>query len=397
MSAKLRHESFLFELPFDAGVQPGFMLHSKDDRDAPREPEWKDFDLQQYLGFEGTLVPGEMVSTTLTFRVAERRGKPFYFARRAWPEVFASNRWQGSRFERLLATRAAQALLELALNSSVERHAVVQATRLAPQPGVANDEWRFGQLLAALENLNGFLIGVGAILEHPEVSPVAVQELPSIVPGWGWDLAPDGSRSSIEWRTYLAHERHPSSPIEPLSQPETELAMWLSAFPEHPLMPPGEFILNAMQSAHRGRVVHAVIEAGTAIELLISGSLRVAGSPKGYDATKLGNILNGSFASQAKDHFAVIFGFDRDPKTSSDELGEWWQQCYLLRNKVVHQGYRPSREEVHQAIEASLKLHNETGRRLTADATIKPHLLPIPEQAFDAAAKARAKRQEQSI
>jgi hypothetical protein len=69
---KFRQEHFLFELPYDARLNPGFVNHVKDDPNGTREPDWQTFDLQAWLGLDSPPASGSMCSTTLMFSVSQR-------------------------------------------------------------------------------------------------------------------------------------------------------------------------------------------------------------------------------------------------------------------------------------------------------------------------------------
>ncbi len=185
-------------------------------------------------------------------------------------------------------------------------------------------------------------------------------------------------------RGYAANDRLPSA--EPtMTAEEAELAAWIATAKDHPLKQAGDFLLVAWSSAQRGRFTHAVTEAGTAVELLVSASLRVAAPTRGYPAQKLANILEGPFASRVRDHFAPMFGYDSAPETSTDALGRWWQDTYLLRNRIVHTGHRPTEAEAVAALEAAENLHHDLGERFSNDPQLGAELLPVPASVIAAA------------
>lgn len=187
------------------------------------------------------------------------------------------------------------------------------------------------------------------------------------------------------------HDRLPED--ERVTKAEADLATWISASRDHPLKNAGDFILSATGLLERGRYSHAVADAGTGVEMLVTASLRLAGPLHGYNASKLTNVLNGPFASRIKDHFAPVFGYDHDPATSADALGTWWTRTYLLRNKVVHRGHRPTENEAFDAVEAAEALHHDLGARLNADSNLKALLLPIPDEVIRAVEREHAERE----
>ena len=327
-----------------------------------------------------------MSSTTLTFRTGSARQTLFELAEDAWPGAFEHHRRQSYPWPvRKLRGRQFQRLHAF-LRPPRVRRTVVQAIRITRAPRVMDDVWRHGLLLQALDVLGQFLTASGLVHGDAEVAPISHRGLPLLIPGWGWDV-PDHPWDDvdIDWWTYNVHDR--GAPLLPLTNAETALALALWCARDHPLMAPAEFLLAAQQSGHRGRLTHAIVESGTATELLVSAVLRTIGPAKGYGPTKLSNVLDGAFKVRVTDHFAVILGYDRDPTTGKDALGDWWCRGYLLRNKVVHAGYRPSDDEAGRAVDTARALNADAGDRLARDASISHLLLPIPRSIWDAAAR----------
>ena len=152
------------------------------------------------------------------------------------------------------------------------------------------------------------------------------------------DRFPGGDRSPVAWQTYLprSHRSHLGSE---LSAEGGHAAPWIADTRGDPFNASRGYLLAAwnLRSA-RPLYAPAVAVSGTAVEVLVLAALRAAASIKGYDATKLGNVLDGPFASRLKTHFAPFLGTrERAPLSSSDRLGEWWQG-YSLRNDAVHRG-----------------------------------------------------------
>jgi hypothetical protein len=390
MRGILRHEAWLIELPFDAGLPEDLTIHQKDDPSATREAGWEGYDLQRYLRLDEPS-NGPMASTTLTFRSGSARESLFELAEDAWPGAFEHHRRQNDPWPLWKLRGQTFRRIHQFFRPLRARRTVVQATRISARPDVTDDLWRHGQLLLALEVLGAFLVASGLVHGEAEVAPVSHRELPLLIPGWGWDVPTyPGDEVDIDWWTYNVHDR--GRPLIPLTTSETKLAVELWQARDHPLMPAAELLLAAQQSGHRGRRTHAVVEASTATELLVSGVLRSIGPTKGYDHTKLSNVLNGNFKPRVTDHFAPLLGYDRDPSTGNDALGEWWRHGYSLRNRVVHRGHRPSDDETAEAVATARALNFDAGDRLAQDASVAHVLLPIPAQTWNAAARNSPRR-----
>jgi hypothetical protein len=383
-----RHESFLLELPFHAGLPHGFILHIKDDPGAPPTQGWEEFDLDTYLGLAGDPVPRDMPSTTLMFSAVRGQPlRPWQTVEEAWPRIFKWHRRSQSAPRRLLASKPVRTVGGLVRADPLRAPiSVVQAVRLSARPEICDGDWRWAQLDRALGHLNNLLSAVMSVRRDPELTAVGLRDLPPLVFGFGWDVHADERRSEVQWQGYMANDRLPW--LEPeMTWEEAELAAWMSMEKEHPLRQVGDFLLGAWSSAQRGRFSHAVAQACTAVELLISAAVRLAAPKRGYSPEKLANVLDGPFASRARDHFAPIFGYDAEAATSSDALGRWWRDTYLLRNRVVHHAHCPTEPEAVRAVEAAEALHHDLGGRLSTDEqfaslslNIPPHVVAAAEQ-----------------
>jgi hypothetical protein len=396
-ASEFREERFLFELPYDARIAPHFAHHVKDVPHAPRESDWKAFDLQVWLGFDSPPVEGSMASTTLKFSAAERPTDTLYFVRQAFPRFFAINRVHDlPKWKRPLYTRPALRLKDLVRRrqSPRVRRTVVEAVRIAPRPEEMDGEWRMDQLRYALERLNRFLLAAATVHGDPELAPVSLQELPPIVCGMGWDLPPAAEQPHhIDFWTYLVNDRIPDRPRKPLTRAEADLAMWLSVESDHPLVASSRLFLSAQQAEYRGRLSHAVVDAGTGVEMLIAAAVRLIGPDRGYSDDALSRALQAPFRNLVEGHFAKLMDYSSDPENASDALGRWWRSGYRLRNAVVHEGLAPREDEAEEAIRSALQLQRDLRDRMQRMG-LASKLPQVPENVKKRADQARAEAGE---
>jgi len=386
---QLREERFLFQLPYDARLASNFVNHVKDDRE-PREMGWENFDLQAWLGLDTPPAVGTMRSTTLKFSAASRPQDPMYFVERAFPNFFALSRRRIHPYRRWLYSRPIRWLKGLAFRSGPEeRLTVVEAVRIDRKPEELTSEWRFQQLHIALDRLNDFLLAAATVHGDPEIAPIAPQDLPPFVFGMGWDLPRTlVSPPLFSFWTYLIHERAPHRPRSSLTRAEADLAMWMTVEKDHPLVASSHQFLSAEQALHRGRLTHAIVDAGTAVEMMVAAAVRLAGPERGYDQRKLKSALKAPFGSLLKEHFARLLEYEGDPLNAEDPLGEWWRKGYLVRNAVVHEGYKATPREAAEALESALHLQRDFIDRLRA-AGLGEKLPGVPQQIREAADAAR--------
>lgn len=393
---EFRQECFLFELPYDSRLTSGLAIHRKDDPDADREEEWSDFDLRLWLAREG--LPGaplldmestgeSMCSTTLIFSNGDRPGEdPFDFVRTAWPGVFRQQPQDHPWPRRLLYYGPVVRLRKhLPGRLGIEpkprrRHSVVKAVRIAPRPPQVSDEWALEQLRSAHRHLREYLAAAATVHGDPELRPVTLQDLPFMVFGYGSDVPRDHHQSgAVERKTYLIHERNIDRPRQPIGQAEADVAMWVSAAAENPMFRVMVFLTSAHQAAYRGEFTHAVVDAGTSVEMLMAAAFRFAAPEHGYSGKKMQNVLaTTGFKNLLIDHCAGLFGYAKDLDRSSDALGVWWQTGYELRNRVVHAGEEPTEDETLDAVKAAEALFRDLGNRLMADPKVEPKLPQIP-------------------
>ena len=77
----------------------------------------------------------------------------------------------------------------------------------------------------------------------------------------------------------------------------------------------------AYQAFIRGRTRQTVLEAGTAVELLVNTAVREMAPLRGDSREKVERGLDAPFANRVRDHFARVLDFARDPENSTDVGG----------------------------------------------------------------------------
>jgi hypothetical protein len=153
--------------------------------------------------------------------------------------------------------------------------------------------------------------------------------------------------------------------------------LWISASADSPIVDAGSYLTSAWRLFDKGRYGHAVLDCGTAIELIVNFAIREIGAVRGYKAQKLTGALATGFKNRTKHHFAALLGYDPNVEVSGDSLGRWWASGYSMRNKVSHTGYRPTAGEARAAYDTAEDLFNDVGDRMVADPAYAPQL-PAP-------------------
>jgi hypothetical protein len=97
----------------------------------------------------------------------------------------------------------------------------------------------------------------------------------------------------------------------------------------------------------------AVAEAESAFEVFIDRYLADKYRSKGTSEQEINSILeNTGLKNLLKDHIKKFVSFDY---STSNEFADWERKSYLIRNKVVHDGYTPTLQESYDAIETVYK------------------------------------------
>jgi hypothetical protein len=375
---------FFLRLPFDVRLDGATL--KRPDFDVNRSdlgpiPGWEDVTLDPSTTV-APVVPqsGVWPSTTLNFRrVTERVRHPVHVMWDAfgsemaaglprWKRALNAHRRAWARFR--LKERTTCTMIWMArIDSPSERH-IVEDQQLA-------NEWVIDEFETGLRYLNEFLTALHVVTEDPALGPIHRLDLGPLIGGFQTDLRAraEGRKAAKRPIMFSPHSNIPS-PKPILSDSDVRVALELLPDPTRPrpFLAVFEFMVAARRALGKGQNAQAVVEATTSIEVLVNVVIRVVGPQKDskrYHPTTLPNILEAGFKNKVLDHLVILLGVPRpDLNSEGDQLGRWWQRCYLLRNEIVHQGHRPTDEEALRAVEASAALSGWIGDRMEHDPVI---------------------------
>jgi hypothetical protein len=247
--------------------------------------------------------------------------------------------------------------------------AVAQITRIAPSDAEGGEAWLSDQFDASLNELNQFLVVLAAVTQDPSIGPIAVQELPSAVVFFTEAM----SIEDLE-QTHVAPEPsllmiHPGTEgLAPtISEEQLHRARAVHALqhgPGHPFFPYAEAMVSARHALLHGRNAQAVLEAGTAIEILASAVIREVATRRGLDQERVQAIREQGLRNRLDPHLGTLVGISIDLNRSNDAVGRWYNGAYRLRNRIVHEGYRPSVNEASDALREARDFVATVGRGL---------------------------------
>lgn len=330
--------SFYLDLPLDAGISEGHGFNAIEFSKPPLD-DWSAFDLQRFLSMPPLPEPAVRPCTALYFhRVTNEAPPPLANVVKA-----------------LGAQLPGGFSVPEELPPFPESRSVVHAIRIVPRASTEfGNEWLHEQFTSVLSTLNAKLLALGAAAEDHTIGPITERQLPPIVLGFQGDMRNvqgGGVRKLVAFQLLLHQGRglrekdHDASVINYAMA----IADWAGQGPFFPAM---EFSFAARRSFDMGLYSQAVLETGTAIELLVNRVVLGIELEKGSPQERIDNLLeNTGFQNLARDHLAKRLGVTLDTGLSgSDPLSNWLRTAYKLRNRVAHTGHRPTLQETIEAM-----------------------------------------------
>jgi hypothetical protein len=224
---------------------------------------------------------------------------------------------------------------------------VVQVTLIRPGTGTVDEGWISDQFDAGLAKLNDYLVTAGAVTQDPAVGPITRLDLPPVVLCLLGDVRDEHPDPGF----FLLHagEQVEANPVS-LAQAEHMANLVSKQHSDgHPFWLLGEALVETRGALDRGRAAHAVIEAGIAFEVLVAALVRELAALDGLTAAQVGGILDAGLKNVLTDHLPKMAALTIDLDDPGNIFGAWRVNTYDLRNRVVHEGYRPPLSEARQA------------------------------------------------
>jgi hypothetical protein len=253
-------------------------------------------------------------------------------------------------------------ILEEAVSSGMDvRRTVVAATRFTHPDlwGQTPDE-RLALLghefQESLDFLNDYIITLSMVRGDPSLTPVARGDLAASCPVIV-DAVPmqEGLRRGTTF-IYPIHEQLPDfvyevEDIDEAAGEQLEELFGLRRYDGFPMLLYYEFLHSAEASRRLHRYVPAISSLGTAIEVLFSAVIRMIGSGAEHDDAAVEAALRAPLRNQVEHHLPQYVNVDVDVQDANNPFGRWWLGGYKLRNRVLHEGHRPTEPEVDSAFD----------------------------------------------
>lgn len=357
--------SFLIELPGNLRV-PETKLILGDD--AEPWPGWPEESVALLVG-EMEIPDHHQPVTVLHFRSATSRGPVILQAAdRAFPDWDAVVNGTWARRRRHLR------LWWHGLRGIRERHTVVKISRFIWRAEDLSDfdqtyEWIsriFDECLAAL---NEYIVALAAGTDEVQHSALARIDLPHAIPVLvAADPPPQGWADVLS--TFDAHATLPIDGEGDRSRGEiTQVSEMINRFRSgtFPFFQWIELYQAAEHHLAAGRYMQSVISATTGVEVLVNTIIRASWGLRERDPDKLAGVLDCGFRSLVKQHLAELLGEKIDLDDPETPAGRWYEACYQLRNRVVHEGHKPTSREAYEAKIATGKFARSFSDPLLAD------------------------------
>jgi tetratricopeptide (TPR) repeat protein len=336
--------SFYLDLPIDAGISEGHGFNAIEFSE-PLLEDWSGFDLQGFLGMPPLPEPAVRPCTTLRFqRVTNEVPPPFANVEKAFGSLFP------------IDLPAAEEL-----PSFLESRSVVMAIRIVPRKSTEfGNEWLHEQFASVLSTLNDKLLALGAAADDHTIGPITERQLPPAVLGFQGDMrnVQGGRVRKLVTFTLLLHQGR-GARVEDHDASVINYALAIAdRAGQGPLFPAMEFSFAARRSFDMGLFSQAVLETGTAIELLVNRVVLGIELEKGSSQERIDKLLeNTGFQNLIKYYLAKRLGVTLDKQLSgSDPLSNWLRVAYKLRNRVAHTGHKPTVAETIEAMRLASEL-----------------------------------------
>jgi hypothetical protein len=341
--------TFILEMPHDLGLPESFSIGTIDSRPSGLE-SWSTQDLARFATVQGDLPPDTGPGTRMVFRRRSvRTAVPLEAADQAFRDWLAPilSETELERREADLAHYLEEGLTHPLTVVGLSRFVAASSV---PDEGL--ESWLHEQLEVALNDLNTLLATLGLVTGDWRIGPIAADQLPGLVPvilesSHGTEDQRSGTTITLE-----LHNQVPNLADQQLDPERIEaaLGLWTAAnHGEQPFFPAFQLFFEAGRFGAGGRRRESILILATAIELLVSTTLGEVGTRRGSSDEEIERARNDPPRTRVRKHLARALGIAIDLEADGDPFGRWWQTGYALRNRVVHEGARPSRAELEAA------------------------------------------------
>jgi hypothetical protein len=230
-------------------------------------------------------------------------------------------------------------------------------------------EWFPRRFDDVLNLLNDYLVILASVHDEWHISRVSRADLPRMAP-YRMEIRPVGSGAKGFSRTLDVHARiRDDLPTERDTEEVLVAVELIQAYRERraPFFEWTQYMQAAEHHLGSGRYEQTVIAAATATEVLINIFFREVWEALELEPDRLAGVLDCGFKNQLVHHLPKFLAEPVDLEDEELPPGRWFRDCYLVRKRAVHEGYRPSSAEAMDATLATQAFAAWIGASLKTD------------------------------
>jgi hypothetical protein len=259
---------------------------------------------------------------------------------------------------------------------------VVALSRYVPRSAHPRGEemtigWLLEILRPALADLDNFLEALGIVARRWDIGALPPRSLPFMVPLLVESTHP-GPAGEKQGTTAMV-PLHDLSPMLP-ERFETSEVLFAGAKGisnaanqgDQPFM----LVLRLIHAAEAERLggdpTKALIDLNTAIEVLVSTTISVAGRVVGWDEERIARAVSWrtGLKKRVTDHLGPLFGEELAIEDEDEPWGRWFVGGYRLRNAAVHEGRVLRKADVDDALLEAEAVVRDVQERLSRKAEL---------------------------
>jgi hypothetical protein len=232
--------------------------------------------------------------------------------------------------------------------------------------------WLHAQFQFALGAFNEFLETLGFVAGRWEVGPLALRDLPPWVPVMiaSTVRAPKGTPTGIAFTAQIHEGLAPTSWDESVGEERlAEEAVELhnrALDNEQPYLRVFQFARAARGERLAGNVTRAVLDASTAVEMLVSVTIRAGSEVRGMSLEETEWLDRGGVKRKVREGLSKVLGRELDIADPGTAWGRWFSDGYMCRNRAIHEGVSLGMEDAERAITQAAEVFAEVKADLEA-------------------------------
>ncbi|MBR1754249.1 hypothetical protein IJ732_05365 [bacterium] len=150
---------------------------------------------------------------------------------------------------------------------------------------------------------------------------------------------------------------------------------WIFKSDKNPFFVIMKIYHNAYREYYKDNFAQSIIQMQTYIETFIKIVFSQIMSETGFFEQQINKIIEETpFLSLIKKEMPEKLGGCWNITTKGKEVFSWYENTYLLRNRIIHNGYNPNRDETDSAFNSAEKFLNFIYNRIKSNKNKYTHL-----------------------